>query len=285
MKITNVVTHVVIVHPSLEWVFVELETDEGVTGLGECSDYGSAELLVAGIESIKPAIVGMDPRNIEDTWQRLFHRYSDLNGRGFVSHLISAIDIALWDIKGKVLGVPIHELLGGAVRETVPLYTHVPGPGSCVSIGQMMALAREAKAQGYEALKTDPFPSQIDPDSPYDGPLMVGRLDAHAIGVAVEWMDALREATGPDFELLVDAHARFDTMSAIAGAQALELLELNHDVIARHLVDRDDPVTMWGRWRSLYQGLPGGSPPMTAQSTGRGASDGSIDKSRTGGLG
>src|ERR1051326_3458302 len=105
MKITNVLTHTVMVYPGLEWVFVELETDEGLTGLGECSDYGSATHLVAGIEAIKAMVIGMDARHIEDLWQRLFHRYSDLGGRGYISHLISAMDIALWDLKGKVLGV------------------------------------------------------------------------------------------------------------------------------------------------------------------------------------
>ena len=68
MKITNVVTHVVMVHPGLEWVLVELETDEGISGVGECSDYGSAAHLVAGIEAIKPIVIGMDARQIEDTW-------------------------------------------------------------------------------------------------------------------------------------------------------------------------------------------------------------------------
>ncbi|HLZ07074.1 MAG TPA: mandelate racemase/muconate lactonizing enzyme family protein, partial [Chloroflexota bacterium] len=383
------------------WLLVEVETDDGVTGVGECSNQTSIAHLARGIEVIRNYLIGRDPAQIEAHWQRIYHSYGELNPRGYITHLLSAIDIALWDIKGKVLGVPIYELLGGPVRDRVPLYTHVPGPGSGTSLDRLKDYAREAIAAGYEALKTDPFPSQLDPDSSYDGPLMVERLDSRAIGVAVEWMEALREASGPDFELLVDAHARFDTQSAILGARALEPIELiwyeepthlesnqalkqirestriplcvgehhftrwdfvpvleerlvdyimpdvawcggisewrriasvaepnyirvsphdaigpvamvasfhvamatanlyrqeivrtaldtfsqfimpmpeirngamlpsdrpglgielNHDMVRRHLVDRDDPVTMWPSWRGLYRGLPGGSP-------------------------
>src|SRR5262249_6592122 len=162
----------------------------------------------------------------EAHWQRIYHSYGELNPRGYITHLLSAADIALWDIKGKVLGVPIYELLGGPVRDRVPLYTHAPGPHGDTTLDELAEAARAAKAAGFEALKTDPFPSQLDPDSPYDGPLMVERLDPSAIARAVEWMEALRAATGPDFELLVDAHARFDAQSAILGARALEHLDL-----------------------------------------------------------
>jgi galactonate dehydratase len=226
LKITDVKSYVVSPGDGRGWLLIEVETDEGVTGVGECTNQTSIAHLDRGIDVIRHYLVGRDPATIEAHWQRIYHSYGELNPRGYITHLLSAIDIALWDIKGKVLGVPIYELLGGPVRETVPLYTHVPGPGAGVSIDQMQELARTAKADGYEALKTDPFPSQLNPDSEYDGPLMVERLDPRALREAAEWMDALREATGPDFELLVDAHARFDTQSAILGAQALEHVEL-----------------------------------------------------------
>jgi galactonate dehydratase len=221
MKITNVLTHVVMVYPPLEWVFVELETDEGITGVGECSDYGSAEMLVAGIEALKPAVIGMDPRNIEDTWQRIFHRYSDLSGPGFVSHLISAIDIALWDIKGKVLGVPIYQLLGGRVRDQVTLYTHVPDRSGNPNPAVAAEAARAVKEAGFRALKSDPFASQFPAGGPRGGD-MVERLSPGEIARSAEYMHAIRDAVGPDYEILVDAHARFDVASAIRAARALE---------------------------------------------------------------
>jgi galactonate dehydratase len=223
LKVSQVETHVVMVHPGLEWVFVELHTDEGITGVGECSDYGSAAHLVAGIEAIKPLVLGMDARHIEDLWQRLFHRYSDLNGRGYISHLISALDIALWDIKGKALGVPICQLLGGRVRDQVPLYTHIPDRTSDAPDTTEIAVsaANAAWSAGFRAIKTDPFASQWPVGGPRGGDL-VERLSPSEIARAADYVLAVREAMDLELELLIDAHARFDVASAIRAARALE---------------------------------------------------------------
>ena len=227
MKITDIKTYVTMPVEGLSWLFVEVETDKGVTGLGECTDYFSNPHLVRGLEAIRPLVIGMDPGNIEEMWQRLFHAYSNLNGRGYISHLISAIDIALWDIKGKVLGVPIYQLLGGPVRDRVPLYTHVQDQFAVdANIDDMVAAAKQAKADGFSAIKTDPWKWQRDPNPAFKGASFVERLTPGAIAEAVQWMDALRAAVGPEFELMVDAHARFDVASAIAGARALEHINL-----------------------------------------------------------
>ena len=140
--------------PGLAWLFVEVETDEGITGLGECTDYAVNGHLVRGLEAIKPLVIGSDPKNIEEIWQRIFHVNSDLNGRGYISHLISAIDIALWDIKGKVLGAPIYDLLGGPVHESVPLYTHVRDLSYGQGIDVLIQEAKLTVEAGYEAIKT-----------------------------------------------------------------------------------------------------------------------------------
>lgn len=227
MKITNITPYVSMPIKGLPWIFVEVETDAGITGVGECSDYRSTGLLVKGLEWIKREIVGQDARNIENIWQTIFHTFDDLNGRGYVSHLISAIDIALWDIKGKALGAPIYQLLGGPVRERVPLYTHVQDWNS--EAGGPDAAAKAAlatKEAGYKAIKTDPFPTQTGPDAGFSGPAEVERLTPENIRKSVEWMDAIRGAVGPDFELMVDAHARFDVASAIEAARALEHINL-----------------------------------------------------------
>lgn len=227
MKITDVTSYVSMPISGQPWIFVEVKTDNGLTGIGECSDYASTGLLVRGIEWIKPLVIGQDARNIENIWQTIFHKYDDINGRGFVSHLISAIDIALWDIKGKALGVPIYQLLGGPVRERVPLYTHVQDWNS--GAGDPDAAAKAAvitKQAGYQAIKTDPFPAQTGPDAGFSGPAEVERLTPENIRKSVEWMDAIREAVGPDYELMVDAHARFDVASAIEAARALEHINL-----------------------------------------------------------
>jgi galactonate dehydratase len=227
MIITDIVTHVVAPIPPLTWVLVEVQTDEGLSGLGECTEYIGNAHLVRGLEAVRPLVLGADARHIEEIWQRLFHAYSNLNARGYISHLMSAIDIALWDIRGKALGVPIYDLLGGPVRDAVPLYTHVRDQGSSTSVDEMVQEAKQARAAGYRAIKTDPFPhTSRPPGSPFQGADRVERLTPTARAQAVRWMEALREAVGPEFELLVDAHARFDVASAIQAANALEHVDL-----------------------------------------------------------
>ena len=227
MKITDIKTFLVQPRDFNRWLFVVVETDEGVTGIGECTNQTSMAHLTRGMEVIKPFLIGRDPAKIEAMWQRIYHFYGELNPRGYITHLLSAIDIALWDIKGKVLGVPIYDLLGGPVRDRVALYTHVPGRWfTDVPIAQMQAAARRLKAEGFEAIKTDPFPAENMPDGELNGPLMVERLTPRNAELAVEWMQALREAVGPDFELLIDAHARFDTLSAIEGANSMKEIDL-----------------------------------------------------------
>lgn len=213
--------------PGLPWQFVEVHTDEGITGLGECTVYTSNHIVSQGIEAVKPLIIGLDPANIEEIWQRIFRRYFRIGARGIMSAVISGIDIALWDIKGKVLGVPIYQLLGGAVRESVPLYTHVQDAWyENVTVEDAVESALKTKADGYEAIKTDPFKWAKIQSGPFQGASMVERLTPRMIEEAVEWVSALREALGSDYELMVDAHARFDVPTAIAAANALEHLNL-----------------------------------------------------------
>lgn len=227
MKITEVTPYVSMPISGLPWLFVEVKTDNGLVGVGECSDYASTGLLVKGIEWIKREVIGQDARNIENIWQTIFHKYDDMNGRGYISHLISAIDIALWDIKGKALGAPIYQLLGGPVRERVPLYTHVQDFNSNAGGPDVAAKAALlTKEAGYKAIKTDPFPTQDGPDAGFSGPAEVERLTPENLRKSVEWMDTIRGAVGPDFELMVDAHARFDVASAIEAARALEHINL-----------------------------------------------------------
>lgn len=223
MKITDLKTFVYMVQPGRQWFFVEVHTDEGVTGLGACDDPRASPMLATGIETLKPLVLGRDPSHINEIWQLIYRNYSSLSGRGYISHLISAIDIALWDIRGKVLGQPVYQLLGGPVRESVPLYTHIQDqshPG--VTTADAVAMARETKAQGYEAIKTDPFKAQRPMGGRFGGAYLLERLSPGAIAEAVDWVAAVREELGAEYELMVDAHARFDVASAIAAARALE---------------------------------------------------------------
>lgn len=270
MKITDVKTYLTMPVENRPWLFVEVETDEGVTGLGECTDYFVNPHLVSGIEAVKPFVVGQDPANIEEIWQRIFHEYSDLNPRGYVSHLISAIDIALWDIKGKVLGVPIYQLLGGPVRTHVPLYTH-PARGSG-TVDDRVQSALDLKSQGFQAQKLDPFWKTRIAGEGFKGADGLEWMAPRHLAEGVEMMEALREALGPDYELMVDLHARFDVASAIKVCNALEHLDLvwveepthveNHDALRQVRSKTNVPLcvgerhfTRWDYLQILQQGL------------------------------
>ena len=154
MKITDIKSYVYAPLPTNPWFFIEVETDEGVTGLGETSDYRATQMLAGGIDAIKHLLIGEDPSHIEELWQRVFRNYSTINGRGFVSHLVSAVDVALWDIRGKALGQPVYQLLGGPVRPSVPLYTHIQDQSyEGVTIADAVAAARRTKERwlrGYQ---------------------------------------------------------------------------------------------------------------------------------------
>ena len=221
MKITDIRPYLTAPFGS-PFLFVEVHTDEGVTGVGEATLPQANYLLFQGIDAIKPHVIGLDPANIEEVWQRIFRRFLRIGPRGVVTCLISAIDIALWDIKGKVHGAPVYQLLGGPVRESVPLYTHVHDATGDDTLADVQEQARQAVTAGYEAIKTDPFPWARNRSGPYQGASLLEVLTPALIDSAVEWVAAIREVVGPDYELLVDAHARFDVPSAIRAARALE---------------------------------------------------------------
>ncbi len=199
------------------WVLLAVETDEGITGYGECSNWPrKGDILVSrGLEEIKSAVIGRDPSHIEAIWQELYRNYTYLGRRGFVTTMISGIDIALWDIKGKSLGKPIYELLGGPVRESIPLYTHPKyGPPEAAAES-----AREQVAEGYQALKTDPFWEEMGSTHTAR---MSGYISPKGVRRGADIIAAIRDAVGPEIEIMVDAHGHYDVASAIRCAKALE---------------------------------------------------------------
>lgn len=221
MKITDIKTYLTAPHGS-PFLFIEVFTDEGVTGLGEATLPQANYLLVQAIEAIRPLVIGLDPSNIEEIWQRLFRRFLRIGPRGVITCLLSGIDIALWDIKGKVLGAPIYQLLGGPVRRNVPLYTHVEDATSNISLESLQLQAKRAKSNGYTALKTDPFAWARSRTGEFQGASMIEWLTPSMIANSVDWIQAIRDVVGKEYEIMVDAHARFDVATAIKAAQALE---------------------------------------------------------------
>lgn len=233
MKITNLKSYVVKIdwddNPGndtprnmveREFVFVQIDTDEGITGWGEITNYpGSVgnRAIQRYTAEIKDFLVGKDPTRIEEIWARTFRLFTYTGTRGATTAAISGIDIALWDIFAKSLGMPIYKLLGGAVRESIPLYTHPPEPGPDIEKARSAAL--EIVSSGHTALKMDPMMHSLHGGN-------IGFLDGEISPEGAERAEHItaevRDAVGPDIEILIDAHGRFNVPTAINLANKLE---------------------------------------------------------------
>ena len=206
--------------PNNNWLFVRIHTDEGIRGVGEGSLQYKDVALQAEIENFATYLRGKDPFQIEHIWTSLHRRVTWTGGAVTIS-AISAIDLALWDIKGKALGVPVYELLGGKVRDSVPLYAngwfsgqerpavHGPQGGGDAEREWYVERAKAAVAQGYHCLKFYPLAGTqaITPE----------RID-RAVGL----VGGVREAVGPNIEIAIDVRSRLNIWSARRAAQQLE---------------------------------------------------------------
>ena len=198
--------------PQRRYVFVEVTTDEGISGWGEITTYPGvvANRAVASyVREVGELLIGDDPALIEAAWNKVFRELTYVGTRGATSAAVSGIDIALWDILGKVLGVPIHALLGGAVRENILLYTHPPQADTPEEAARF---ALDIKESGHTALKTDPYSREMRRVSTG---YLDGQISREGEHFAVETIAAIREAVGPEFEILIDAHGNFDVPTAI----------------------------------------------------------------------
>ncbi|MFH1085892.1 MAG: mandelate racemase/muconate lactonizing enzyme family protein [Chloroflexota bacterium] len=228
MKITDINLYVVPMHSGAEgegiqvgWVFVQVETDAGLVGTGECSNWPRRgnQLVANTLHTIKDTLIGRDPGHIEAIWQELYRNYTYLGSRGLITTVISGIDTALWDLKGKALGRPVYDLLGGPVREGILLYTH-PGGDTPESAAEN---CRQLVQEGYTALKTDPFGREM---GRYHTARMSGVISRHGEREGAAIVAAMRAAVGPEIEILIDAHGQYDVASAIRCAKALAPYDL-----------------------------------------------------------
>ncbi len=224
MKITSVTPWLIKSNASYwgEFLFVEVKTNEGLSGWGEITTTTKiANRALRGmLQQIGSMIIGEDPRRIEYLWHRLFRSFTYMGSRGAAVECVSAIDIALWDIRGKALGLPIYELLGGAVRDEIELYTH-PDQRKFTTPEGVVAEIKDIIASGHTALKFDPFAYQGGEREKRDG-YLDGSMSRKDEREAAELTQLIRKTAGPDIEILIDAHGRFDVPTAIRLCRTLE---------------------------------------------------------------
>lgn len=184
---------------------VKVETDEGISGLGEGGMSGRELAMQGMLEHYSPGLVGMDPLRIEHVWQT-FYRSNYFEGGKVEAAVISAIDIALWDILGQHLGVPVYQLLGGAVRDRVRCFNT---PGS-LSGPACVDQAREHVERGWRYLR---FTTGM-PDLGWDGATGAVYEPMESIEAAEHWIREIREAVGPGVQLSIDFHHRLSVAEA-----------------------------------------------------------------------
>jgi galactonate dehydratase len=217
MKITAIETHVC--HARMRnWIFVKVVTDQpGLFGWGEATLEWHTRAVVGAIEDLTSLLIGEDPTRIEYLWQMMFRQHF-WHGHGIVrATAISGIDLALWDILGKVANLPCSRLWGGPVRDQVRTYCHLGG-GRMEDFYETPVdearrfgdLARQAVADGYTAFKSMAVP----PTMPIEG--------ERPVRAAAACVEAMRDAVGPDIDIMVDCHARPSPAMGLKFGKALE---------------------------------------------------------------
>lgn len=205
MKITEIKT----IHVD-RYMFVQVHTDEGITGLGESGAWGYLEASEGAVNTFKRYLIGQDPLRIEHHWNYLY-RWSHFRGAAIMGAL-SAVDIALWDIAGKWFGVPTYQLLGGKCRDKARVYYHVFGN----TTDKLVQGCLDAKKRGFTAVgHLTPFLDESH-DLPYF------KTHAHKMGEAIDRVRQYREAVGDDVDLCIEIHRRLDPAEAIVLAQGIE---------------------------------------------------------------
>lgn len=216
MKITAIETHVVNAEMR-NWIFVRVLTDQpGLYGWGEATLEWKTRSVVGAVEDLTPILVGLDPRDIENA-VRAMKKHGFWQPLGVIGMTaLSGIEMALWDIFGKSLGVPVWRLLGGKVRDRVPVYTHL-GLGEMDAVyhsmdtSSLVERALAVKEKGYKAVKV------------VNVPYTHYTATTKAIDGFIASMGALRDAIGPEIELMVDFHGRCASpAAALAYLRALE---------------------------------------------------------------
>lgn len=217
MKITALKTYLV----PPRWLFLKIETDEGISGWGEPVVEGRAHTVQAAVQELADYLIGQDPLRIEDLWQ-VMYRGAFYRGGPILMSAIAGVDQALWDIKGRAYGQPVHQLLGGPCRDRIRVYSWVGGDRPADVAAQAVA----AVERGFTALKLN-------------GTEELQIVDSHAkIDRVVETLATVRAAVGPHVGLGVDFHGRVHRPMAKALIRELEqfrLMFIEEPLLSEHL--------------------------------------------------
>jgi len=197
LKITRLETFLV----KPRWLFLKIHTNAGIAGLGEPITEGRALTCAEAVKEIEPYLIGKDPRRVVHHWQAIY-RHAFYRGGPILTSALSGIDQALWDIKGKALGVPVYELLGGPTRDRVRVYAH----------GDSVEALKTGMARGFTAFKTGPAKKR--PARYIETPA--------AVGYAAEQFAELRRAAGNDIDIAIDFHGAISPATAKLLIKALE---------------------------------------------------------------
>lgn len=235
MKITRLRTHVVAAPPHRNWVFVKVETDQpGLHGWGEATLEWKTRGVVGSVEDFAPIVVGRDPRNVTQIVELLNKAaFWPLGVIGLTA--LSAIEQACWDIKGKELGQPVWQLLGGKVRDRVRVYTHLGALKTKIvrgsdDIGPQCESAAEIREAGYTALKFGPVPY-----THYD-------VIAKNVRYAERLLRGVRDAVGEDMDILLDFHGR--PASIDAAVAYIEAVAPARPMFVEEPIQPGDPEAM-----------------------------------------
>jgi galactonate dehydratase len=207
MKITGIETFICHAYRT-NWVFVKVLTDvEGLHGVGEATLEYKEHTVAQACKELERTLVGKDPHRIEEVWHSAY-RDAYWRGGAVLMSALSAIEMALWDIKGKDLGVPVYQLLGGKVRESIACYANgwfAPAK----TPAEFAEKAKLAVAQGFKALKWDPFGSSYL------------QIDRKQLNEAIECVGAVYDAVKDSADVIIEGHGRFDVPTAVRVGQAL----------------------------------------------------------------
>lgn len=217
MKITKITTYIV----PPRWLFLKIETDEGIFGWGEPVVEGRAHTVAAAVDELSDYLIGQDPLQIEKHWQAMY-RGAFYRGGPILMSAIAGVDQALWDIKGKYHNAPVHQLLGGQVRDRIRVYAWVGGDRP----DAIVASAKAAIDGGFKATKMNITEEMQIVDT-------IATVDQ-----AVERMASLREAVGNKLDIAVDFHGRVHAPMARVLIKALEPYSpffIEEPVLSEHL--------------------------------------------------